>query len=421
MGLLKKLTQLKNTKEESNSEQTTTFEEQRITYFHDGKNSSRSCRGRSENLKASLDAIYYRFENKCKEEDAEQNQLKQPYVTELKGKRTTLLNREEEKEQLKVQKSEINNHIERLKQDAINARKNPRDYGIPVDNRSTAKFWIGLSFLIPLSVYLFIFYVSTSYSGFFRDFNPSVDLFGGMFYPQALSVAYEDGLLELGFIIFIPFVFFGLGYLIHMFQHKKSRLNVLKVILLFVVTFLFDAILAYLIDEKIYNLNKTYEDPVFSIAYAFRDPSFWVIIFAGFISYIIWGLVFDFVMKEHSDRDKIQRFIDGIQLEINNTKRSKEEIQDAIEIINKEIRTIKERCSELENIIDGFILPIRNYKALSAEYLQGWQEYISASLAMGHDETRSYLDECRQVYDDHIKKLDLDVDNYQNKVYTKTL
>lgn len=421
MGLLKKLTQLKNSKEETNSEETISFEEQRITYFQDGKNSSRSCQGRSQNLKTNLEAIYHRFENNCKKEDAEQQQLKQPYVTELKGKRTALLNREEEKEQLKIQKSELNKQIEKLRQDTINARKNPRDYGISVDNRSTAKFWIGLLLLIPLSIYLFIFYVSTSYSGFFRDFNPSVDVFGGMFYPQALSAAYNDGPLELGFIIFIPFVFFGLGYLIHMFQHKKSRLNIIKIVMLFVVTFLFDAILAYLIDEKIYNLNKRFEDPDFSIGYAFQDPSFWVIIFAGFVSYIIWGLVFDFVMKEHSDRDKIQRFIEGIQQEIKNVVLSRDEIQQTIDSINKEIRSIKERCSELENIIDGFILPIRNYKALSAEYLQGWQEYISASLAMGHDETRSYLDECRLVYDEHIKKLDLDLDTYQNKVYTKTL
>ena len=70
--------------------------------------------------------------------------------------------------------------------------------------------------------------------------------------------------------------------------------------MLFVVTFLFDAILAYLIDEKIYNLNKRFEDPEFSLGYAIQDPSFWVIIFAGFVSYIIWGLVFDFVMKEEA-------------------------------------------------------------------------------------------------------------------------
>lgn len=56
-------------------------------------------------------------------------------------------------------------------------------------------------------------------------------------------------------------------------------------------------------------LKKVYGDPNFSISYALQSPSFWVIIFAGFVSYIIWGLVFDFVMKEHADRDEIRLFI----------------------------------------------------------------------------------------------------------------
>ncbi|CAM4255123.1 beta-carotene 15,15'-monooxygenase [Zobellia nedashkovskayae] len=421
MGLLKSIAQIKPTKNIEVNDNVPTFEEQRKTYHEDGHATSRSCQGRSENLQASLDAIYFKFENKCKKEEIEQIKLKQPYVTELKGKKTLSLTKDEELQREKERIEEKENKIEKLRSDIVHVRRSPQDFGIPVDRRSTSKFWIGSILLTFLTVYIFIFYISTSFSAFFRTFDPSTELFGGMFYPKALQEAYDAGALELGFILFIPFVFFGLGYLIHIFMHKHSIGNIFKVILLFITTFIFDALLAYLIDEKLYNLNKTFEDPDFSIAVAFSSPSFWVIIFAGFVSYIIWGLVFDIVMKEHADKDKIENYISSLESEIKNLLQIIDKQNDTILSLEKVISENKIRCSELEDIIDGFILPIRNYKALSSEYLQGWQECITSEIVLGPEQTRDYLNECRKVYDTHITKLDLDTDDYQNKVYTKTL
>ena len=421
MGLLKSIAQIKPTKREEEIIPINSIEEQRKTYHEDGVLSSRSCQGRSENLQASLDAIYHKFENNCKKEEVEQIKLKQPYATELKGKKTLLLNKDEELQREKNLLEEKEDKIEKLRSDIVNVRRSPQDYGIPVDRRSTSKFWIGSILLMFLTIYIFIFYISTSFSAFFRTFDPSIELFGGMFYPKALQEAYDAGALELGFILFIPFVFFGLGYLIHIFTHKKSIANILKVILLFITTFIFDALLAYLIDEKLYNLNKTFENPEFSLSVAFTSPSFWVIIFAGFVSYIIWGLVFDIVMKEHADRDKIQNYVLSLESEIHNLLQIINRQNETIKSLQELIGNIKIRCSELEDIIEGFILPIRNYKALSSEYLQGWQECITSEIVLGPDQTRDYLNDCRIVYDNHIKKLALDTDDYQNKVYTKTL
>lgn len=421
MGLLKSIALIKPTKKEEEKAPLHSFEDQRKTFHEDGRSTSRSCQGRSENLQASLDAIYFKFENNCKKEDVEQIKLKQPYVTELKGKKTLVLTKDEELLREKERIEEKETKIEKLRKDIVNVRRSPQDYGIPVDRRSTSKFWIGSILLAFLTIYIFIFYISTSFSAFFRTFDPSIELFGGMFYPKALQEAYDAGALELGFILFIPFVFFGLGYLIHIFTHKKSIGNILKVVLLLITTFIFDALLAYLIDEKLYNLNKTFENPEFSLSVAFTSPSFWVIIFAGFVSYIIWGLVFDIVMREHEDRDKIQNYIISLESEIKNLLQIITNQNDTIQSLEKVIDDSKIRCSELEDIIDGFILPIRNYKALSSEYLQGWQECITSEIVLGPEQTRDYLNECRKVYDGHIKKLDLDIDDYQNKVYTKTL
>ncbi|MET1258121.1 hypothetical protein ABV409_02210 [Flagellimonas sp. DF-77] len=421
MGILKKLAALRPNGETEKSPLKKIEPNRTLDYTNEGYETSKSCQGREHTLKTSLETIYQKFENDSKIDIANQERLKQPYTTELKGKTTALLNKNEEKEKHENEIKEYEKEIAKLRQDTINVRRNPMDYGLNIDKRSTAKFWIGLSFILPLTAYILIFYFSTSYSAFFRTFNPSDGLFQGMFYPKALSQAYEDGLLELGFVLFIPFVFFALGYLIHMFQTKKGFVNILKIAALFIITFLFDAILAYLIDEKLYNLNKTFQSSKFNIPIALQSVGFWLIIFAGFVSYMVWGLVFDFVMKEHSDRDKIQCFINDRLEEIVNKEQHILKLKGGVKVLQKEISELDKRIAELQNIIDGFILPIRNYKLLSAQYLKGWQKYIAAELPLGVNEKNALQLTCRSVYDKHIKNLELDTDDYQNKVYTKTL
>lgn len=419
MSILRNLSALKTPKvEESKNE---TLYDQRLTYHNQGHGGSKACNGNSHNLKASLEALFYKFEKDCREAEEEQRRLKQPFVTEQKGINTSLLNKSETLGGLTDHKSTLENQIEKLEQDKINVRKNPKDFGIEVDAKSSVKFWIGLFLLLPISVYIFIFYISTSYSGFFRNFDPSVDLFGGIFYPQALTEAYNAGWLELGFIVFIPFVFFGLGYLIHMFQHKKGLINVFKIAMLFVITFIFDAILAYLIEGKLYDLNKVYGDPAFSVSYALTSPGFWVIIFAGFVSYLIWGLVFDFIMKEHADRDKIQIYLSSLSSEIINKKKLLETHISKIDLIKEEIQNLKVRSTELDNIIDGFILPIKNYKNNSSQYFQGWQHFITSELSMGEKHKDELLQRCWQEYDLHIEDLGLNASNIPNKIYLKSV
>lgn len=419
MSILKNLSVLKSPKvEESKND---TLYDQRLTYHNQGHGGSKACLGNSHNLKTSLQALFHRFEKDCREEEEEQRKLKQPYIAEQKGINTSLLNKSETLGGLLEHQNTLENQIEKLQQDKINVRKNPIDYGIEVNAKSSVKFWIGLFLLLPISAYIFIFYISTSYSGFFRNFDPSIDLFGGMFYPQALSEAYKDGMLELGFIVFIPFVFFGLGYLIHMFQHKKGVINIFKIAMLFVITFVFDAILAYLIEGKLYDLNKVYGDPPFSVSYALTSPGFWVIIFAGFVSYLIWGLVFDIIMKEYADRDKIQVFLSSLNAEIFNKKKLLAIHVLKIEELKEEINKLKVRNTELDNIIDGFIFPIKNYKNNSSQYLQGWQHFIASELSMGQKHTDELLQRCREEYDLHINELGLNDSHIPNKIYLKSV
>ncbi|MEW7279047.1 hypothetical protein ABW636_10675 [Aquimarina sp. 2201CG1-2-11] len=380
---------------------------------------SRACAGRTPNLKSSLETLYEQFFLRAKNNDYEQQKLKQPYTTEKESLLIKIPHKEEEIERIQKELDEIQSEIDTLSQEMTTPKKIKEVNDIKP--KSNIKLWLGLGFLIPLSVYIFIFYISTSYSAFFKVFDPSISLFNSVFEADALSKAYEDGPLEVGFIFLIPFVFFSLGYLIHMFWSQKKTSSYLKVAGLLLLTFSFDAILAYLIDQKEYDFNKTPSSPEFTIIHAIQDPTFWLIIFAGFVSYLVWGLVFDMVMIENAKRDTTRFLRMELKEKISQKRKLLIQVKDKLETAKKEIETFRVRNKELECIIEGFILPIQNYKVFAIAYLKDWQKYISAELPMGQKEKIALLNECQTIYQSHIQELDLVADDYQNKVFTKTM
>ena len=299
----------------------------------------------------------------------------------------------------------------------IDVKQNPETYGIDADKRPKAQFYIGLALLLPITIYLFVFYVSASYSSFFKDFETN-SLTAAIFAPNALSNAIEDGWLEAVFVGTIPFVFMGLGYLVHMFQKSKGISSFLKLAALFLLTFFFDVILAYLIEKKIFDFERVLGES-FSPGIALQSVNFWGIIFAGFIVYIIWGLVFDFVMKEHENVDKIKVFIHAKKQEIKNLIINNEELASKLEDIKHELTSINGDISELQSKIDGFIFPVKEYLHYHYQYKEGWYQAINSELKFPQNQLNSIRDNCEEVAQKHLSDLNLvDVD-FQQLVFSK--
>ncbi|MEI7486911.1 MAG: beta-carotene 15,15'-monooxygenase [Chryseobacterium sp.] len=300
-------------KAEIDSNEESPEESRKRTYHEGGYRDSSRNNGNHTTLSICLDAVYSKFQNEEKEMVEKQQKLKESYVNEQKNRETEIkaltVSLETKEEQLKNKNKDIENHqntIETLKAEILDLPRNPEKHNVKATKGASTKFWIGAILLVPITLYLLTFYISTSYSAFFKSFDAKITVIQSVLDAQALNKAWNEGLIEGAFVTLIPFVFLGLGFLIHMFSENKSWVNYVKLGALFVVTFIFDAILAYEIESKLYELNKTFESPPFDLKIAFTKNQFWGIIFAGFIVYIIWGLVFDFVMKEHREKDKIK-------------------------------------------------------------------------------------------------------------------
>jgi phage-related tail protein len=420
MANLKNLFALKKSEpkkiEVPNSETEDTFEKARITYYEKGMEAARSANGNEYNFGIALNNVYYEFEMQCKKLEQEQHQLKQPYKEAQERQRTELKRRDTAQKILQEKKDELESKIEKKRFEMTDVKENPDKYGVPSDKRPKAQFYIGLLLLLPITIYLIVFYISASYSAFFKNFETS-SLTAAIFDADALGKALRDGWLEATFVVTIPFVFMGLGYLIHMFHKIKGWQSTLKLIALFLVAFVFDVILAYLIEKKIF-LFEALVGQQFTPADAISSVNFWGIIFAGFVVYIIWGLVLDFVMKEHENMDLIKAFIRSKREEIQNYQKEIDNIDSKLPVIRDEINGILGEISELQSKIDGFILPVKKYLNYHYQFAEGWFRIITSEIALPHREQEELLLRCRHTSEDHLQRLGLNNTDFQNLLYT---
>ncbi|ARV05745.1 beta-carotene 15,15'-monooxygenase [Polaribacter sp. SA4-10] len=386
------------------------------TYHESGFRESTRNFGDRIALNISLKAIYAKFQNEEKENESKQIKYNEPYLlekseieTEIKTKSVVLDNLSEKIEERRVK-------IENLKQEITNIPLNPENYGIDAKKGASVKFWIGVLLLIPITLYLITFYVSTSYSAFFKKFEIGDGVIQSILDANAFTKSWSDGPLEGMFVTFIPFVFMGLGFLIHIFGEKKSLVNGFKIFALFVVTFIFDAILAYLIESNLYELSKGINSPDFDLSLAFQAVAFWGIIFAGFLVYIIWGLVFDFLMKEHAEKDKINVALNQRKANIKIERQEVEKLVSNTHAIKEYLEKLKGKVEELKRLINGIIIPVKEYQLYASEYMQGWVTSINQNLHGSALKKQELIHSCNETYMLHAEEVGSNQE-VQNKIF----
>lgn len=391
----------------------------KLTFFESGYGSSKQASGNHKVFRACLNNVYMDYKRKCAEDEELQKKLKDPHIQEKGREGIELKKRQTAKAILEENIKTDEEKIEECEHQIVEVRENPEKYVEEVDKKPKAQFYLGLIVLIPITFYLLVFYISASYSAFFKNFENS-ELSAAIFDGKSFSKALEHGVLEAIFIATIPFAFMGLGYLIHMFQKHKNWLSYVKIGALFIITFIFDAILAYQIEMKIYDYNKTPDSPEFDLSIAFSKVEFWGIIFAGFVVYIIWGLVFDFIMKEYENIDKIKAFIRSKRETIVNLQKSIAEAIEKLNGVKEEISGIEARIANLQRTIDGFVFPNKRYLTYHAEYVKGWYLAITDNF-LDLKRRDELLSKCDEVEKEHLTKYDLTDENTEGIIYKSQL
>lgn len=352
-----------------------------IDWYDEGKAKAQNHGASETGLKTCIGKIYHNHKEILRQDEIEQEKAKQPFRVKLREymmKNEVYHNRLEKIKHVEVPK--IEEKIEALQEEIREMKRNPQDF--IGDKVGKAGFVIGTIILTFLTVYLFIFYSSASFSAFFKEFTVGeLGVANSIFDAQALSKAYKDGFTELVLILTIPFVFLGLGYLIHKFQEVKGWGKYPKIVMLIAVTFIFDAILAYEITEKIYGIKaeNSFDDiPPYTVAMAFQSVNFWLIIFAGFVVYLVWGLVFDFVMEAYGKLDQLSVIVKAKKEEIAKKEEQLHKLDEETDKLNNISGSNNTEIEKLKTILDhSDIIKPKELEHSLMRFLDGWLEFLN--------------------------------------------
>lgn len=385
--------------------------------YQRGLEKAKAHNGGEAGLLVNLKIIYEKHKDNIKKDLHEQQELKKPYLVKYQDyiksndiyqKKIDKL-KEEDIPKVKVKCDEI-------KQEIIDIKKNPDDH--LQGDAGKASFIIGIIILSFLTLYLFIFYSSATYSSFFKEFKlTELGVANSIFDGQALNKAYADGFTELLLLLTIPFVFLGLGYLIHKFQEQKSNKKYFKVAMLIAVTFIFDTILAYEISEKIYNVkaeNSFIQMAPYSLSMAFQSMGFWMIIFAGFIVYLIWGFVFDFVMESHSKMDRVNTLVVAKKEELINKEKQIAEFEEEINKLNYMVGKNLAEAEKLKTIIDNSnIIKPKDLENAIHRFMDGWLEWLTSDRRNDDEKNRAHF-LVGEFLDSNIRQMDVILNGANN-------
>ena len=363
------------------------------SYKSKGHIDAGACRGSSLALQTGLQAVYMQLARYIQQDKRTQDERKNKTKQEISGLVAKNANVENKikAEQDKLTREE--NKIEKTIKEIYEIKENPRS--ISGDSFARASFWIGLVIILFLTVYLFVFYSSASFSAFFKELDPSkIKISDAIFDAQAISNAWDRGFTALIFILAIPAVFLGLGFLIHKFSEEKGMSKYLKISSLIAVTFIFDFIIAYEILGKI---SKIMAKEVFAlsdmtISKAVQDVNFWAIIFAGFIVYIIWGLVFDFTMREYEKMDKVRYAIRNKEQKLAEYKIECKQIRDSISNLQSEKDSTQGEIDKLKIQLENYVLYFNDVREGVNNYFSGWIGYLKSTAA-----SQVLIHECNQI------------------------
>lgn len=366
------------------------------SYTAKGTKDAGYCGGSSQALLPKLHAVYMQLTRYIQQDEMKQNERKSKIKQEISGFEAKNANVESKIKAEQDKLTHEENKIEKTIKEIDNIKGNPKI--ISGDSFAKASFWIGLVIILFLTVYLFVFYSSASYSAFFKNFTSNdINVAQAIFDAQAISKAWADGFTELIFILAIPAVFLGLGFLIHKFSEEKGISKYLKISGLIAVTFIFDFIIAYEIVEKIYNIKKegSFETmPDMTIPMAAQQINFWLIIFAGFVVYIIWGLVFDFTMREYEKMDKVRYAIKNKEEKLAEYKIECKQIKEKIATLQNEKNNTQGEVDKLRIQLESYVLYFNDVREGVNNYFTGWVGYLRATSA-----TQTLVHECTQIKD----------------------
>lgn len=365
------------------------------------------CRAAAVVLKNDISKLYYNKiiddENFFKKDEERKNNLQK----QLHEEEANLEKIDGEILDISNQKKEIEKEISEHKsqREKINAGDKSVLSGIQPPDK--IGYYIGMFILVFLTAYLILFYTSAIYNAFVYDVKLAsresmlhhTKITTIIFNPNALVDAWQKSIFTFLFILTSPFIFLGLGYLIYKYNETKKYLNT-TLILSF--TFFFDAIIAYAIVSGIHAANymtgQGGVDKPWEFNMVYSQVPFYIILAAGFVIYIVWGVVLSFVIQGHNNLNPVRAALKIINSQIKDLQDKFKEVNTKLSEANGKKTTIQATIKKHKTDLTLEKFNKENFEHRVAEFMSGWHNWITQGFP----------------YEKHIKQAE--ADNAKNEI-----
>ncbi|SNB30994.1 membrane hypothetical protein [Flavobacterium psychrophilum] len=359
-------------------------ENEKLNFNQYGFKSASKVLSNSDSLEGFLDNVYDSFLNeqkideqglkdrisKLKAEVQQERVSKNDSIAEISSSKRQKEDKEKEIEELEIEKIEIKN-----------------DGG---ETSDTMPFVIGAFITLLLTMYLFVFYSSSGYSAFYGIKQGSL----GFINPNVFSDAINRGGGVIALIVLFPVIFLGLGFLIHDSLETNKKLVLEKkpktfsvIITLLFITLIADMFIGYKISEGVHTnvFNSGGTDKMWEFSMIFSDINFYLVIVLGFVVYVIWGFLLNYVLSHpylKTENQRVKLIIENLNNRINEKRNELSTIISRIHRKEGDVESSESKILDKENDIIGYqngVIPVNVplLKASVGEFMGGWESFTN--------------------------------------------
>nr|WP_314896935.1 hypothetical protein [uncultured Flavobacterium sp.] len=331
----------------------------------------------------------------------EQHLLKQ----QVKNKITT---KEDEKEKLagekrtavEVTKPSVEKKIKELNDEIQQTRIDLADNKVQTGYQAEKYFmYAGLTIL--LSFYLLFFYASAIYASFFRNAGTIIKTAGDDIALYLDSIFDVNGIFTASpslIIVYLgAFLFFAIGLIPHNIEGQYKKLNIGLAIF---GAFTADSLMAYKIDLGIHDL-KVMAGVADSDWHFYSSINFYMVLLFGFCAYLVWGYMFEMMLKEKNKKTGDVRaalIIKGLKEEIAALRVELQVLETKIIELETQIKNLFSQLEQLKQDLENSMLRPDALSQNLTSFYMGWRQFLNGTSDLSVEKVR-----CEETFNDFMQ------------------
>jgi hypothetical protein len=294
---------------------------------------------------------------------------KKERTKQIKDLEKKVKEKEDANAKIEVDVKEKEKGIDKYRKDLLQIResRSKDNEKLKTESFSLVKFSLNFFILAMLSIYLFFFYVSATYKALYVDFEGIAEsIAAGEGTGSIMPGPYELGqALQYNYLLLVvPFVFYAFGWAFHILLELKNQFKFVFLGLLIAVTFTVDFLLAMIISNNTENAKQLMGLPTVSWS---QSPSFYIILFLGFLVYVIWSILLDSLLREWDKKEITNNLKKIIRHLTGDIKILKSKMGDVV-VMRKQIADYRE---DISTVMVG------NLKKYIDQFSSGWIAYLA--------------------------------------------